>query len=58
MHPAPVGLMEHRAVESHPGPSRRCLERRQHLGTHPRRSARRFHRNELSVITVIDDPAR
>ena len=49
-HPAPVGLMEHRPVESHPGPSRRCLARRQHLGTHrppphtplpPRRARRR-----------------
>ena len=56
--PATVGLVQDRPVEPHPRPSRRGLERRQHLDTHPRRRARRFHRNQLGFIAVIDDPAR
>ena len=33
--PATVGLVQDRPVEPHPRPSRRRLERRQHLDTHP-----------------------
>ena len=56
--PAAVGLVQDRPVEPHPRPSRRGLDRRQHLDTHARRRARRFHRNQLGVIAVIHDSAR